>query len=75
MGMWFQVWCFPWEMDILGELSALAEEFEKSAKCFDVPALNYEGPHKTEILKGKGEIILVVCLVDGDTSLEEKALV
>lgn len=40
-----------------------------------VPALNYEGPHKTEILKGKGEIILVVCLVDGDTSLEEKALV
>lgn len=24
-----------------------------------VPALNYEGPHKTEILKGKGEIQLV----------------
>lgn len=62
-------------MYILGELSALAEEFEKSAKCFEVPALNYEGPHKTEILKGKGEIILVVCLVDGDTSLEEKAVV
>lgn len=28
-----------WEMETLGELSALAEEFEKLAKCFDVPAL------------------------------------
>lgn len=26
-------------METSGELAALAEEFEKSAKCFDVPAL------------------------------------
>lgn len=33
------VWFLPWEMEILGELSSLAEEFEMHFNGFDIDAL------------------------------------